>query len=138
MKNITLFILIFINTIVFAQKNDTEMFVVEEQYLISINCNKTEKNIQKECARKEFNKFLSRHLNFDFKNTPVGKHKIILSFYIDKKGQITNFKCYTKFKELEIELLRVMQIKFNALRLIIEGKGITNGFVKIPIYITVA
>ena len=74
-----------------------------------INVSKTQ---ERQCFSTELGKIINKNFNLDLANqlNIKGKVRIVSNFIIDKKGEVTNIKVKTDYKEFVMETERILKL----------------------------
>ena len=127
-NNLLLLVLLLFSSFVYSQKEKVENnhvnFDVIDKVPVYPGCRGKDNISLKKCMSKKVIKYVTKNYNTTIihnANLRQGKHKILVSFIINKNGKTTNIKAKGSIPELEIEAIRVV----NSLPLM--EPGIHNG-----------
>lgn len=86
-------------------------FAIIEKVPIYPGCTGEDNAILKKCMSDHISKYVAENFNIKkaSKGLPSGKHRVFVSFKIDKEGDVTNIRSRSVSKELEEEATRVIK-----------------------------
>lgn len=109
MRKLLLIVTLITSNLLFSQEAEDQPFAVIEVVPTYPGCSGDNQSL-KECMSSKISALVGQNFNVKktSKGVPAGKHRIFVSFRINKKGKIDNIKTRSEYPKFEKEAKRVI------------------------------